>query len=166
MSSNQLDSSAHSTNCLYYSCISAAPTHDCTRSSHIRLHFPPSYYLLSHTLTNTPIPGNYRFAIHFATMGNTDHAIQRFGFAITEALLHTLHIPTTTTTFRDDEHGHEWPAHYDDYERPCPHNWPHGRHWQWAPRNISTTYARPPSKRHTCRIRQLILQHCSMNDAQ
>jgi len=81
--------------------------------------------LKSSTLTNTPIPGNYRFAMYFATMGNTDHAIQRCGFVITEAL---LHIPITTTF--SDEHGHEWSVHYDDYGRPCPHNWPDGRHWQ------------------------------------
>ena len=108
----------------------------------------------SNTLTNTPIPGNYRFAMYFETMGNTDHAIQRYGFVITEAILHT----PITTTF-SDEHGHEWSAHYDDDGRPCPHNRPHGRHWQWAPHNIATTYAIPLSKRHTYRIRQRMIAH-------
>ena len=71
----------------------------------------------------------------------TMQLIQRCGFRVTEAL---LHMPIRTTT--SDAHGHEWSTHYDDYGRPCPYNWPHGRHWQWAPHNIATTYAIPTIK--------------------
>ena len=103
------------------------------------------------TPTNIPIPEQRRFTMYFATLGESDRAIQRYGINVT-AVMRNLPIKITP----NDEYGHEWSEHYDDYGRPCPHDWPHGRHWQWAPRNMATTYSIPLSKRQTYRIRQLI----------
>ena len=89
--------------------------------------------------------------MYFATLDESDQAVQRYGINVTMAL---YGLPIRVTPY--DEYGQEWSEHYDDYGRPCPSNWPHGRHWQWAPRNMATTYSIPLSKRQTYRIRQLI----------
>ena len=80
------------------------------------------------TPANAPVPERRRFTMYFATLGDSDHAIQRYGINVTSAL-HRVPIGIKTS----DEHGNEWSTHYSDYGRPCPYNWPHGRHWQWAP---------------------------------
>ena len=103
------------------------------------------------TPTNIPVPERRRFTMYFATLGESDHAIQRYGINVTIAL---YGLPIRITP--NDEHGHEWSEHYGDYGRPCPRGWPHGRHWQWAPHNMATTYSMPLSKRQTYRIRQLV----------
>ena len=89
--------------------------------------------------------------MYFATLGDSDHAIQRYGVNVATAL---YHVPIGITT--GDEIGNEWSAYYDDYGRPCPYNWPHGRHWQWASNSMATTYSIPLSKWQTYRIRQLV----------
>ena len=106
------------------------------------------YNLQSNTPTSITIPEQHRFTMYFATLGDSDHTTQRYGFNITEAL-HYIPIQITIS----DENGD---THYDDYGRPCPYNWPHGRHWQWAPHNIATTYFIPLSKRQTFTIRRLV----------
>ena len=44
------------------------------------------YNLQSNTPTSITISEQHRFTMYFATLGDSDHAIQRYGFSITEAL--------------------------------------------------------------------------------
>ena len=104
-----------------------------------------------HMDTPTQIPAPADFTMHFATLGESDHAIQRYGINITPAL-YGLPIRIAPS----DEHGNDWSEHYDDHGRPFPRGWPHGRHWQWAPHNTATTYSISLSRRQTYRIRQLV----------
>ena len=83
---------------LLHTTIRAHPMYDFISLLRTRWH-----NLKSNTPTNISTLEQCRFTMYFATLGDSDHAIQRCGFRITETL---LHMPIRVTT--SDEHGHEW----------------------------------------------------------
>ena len=133
--------------------LSCSTTRAHSVSEFVSLLYTRWYNLRTNTPINISVPERHRFTMYFATLGDSDHAIQRCGINVSTAL---HHMPIGIAP--EDEEGNEWSAHYDDYGRPCPSGWPHGRHWRWAPYNMATTYSIHMSKRQTYRIRQLVAQ--------